>query len=71
MLLQVDSEALLQADHLPQGVYAIPRSRFAIPRSRFAIASYTDSWVFAALTNFKGRLQARDIVRFLYNADIY
>ncbi|MBE9234069.1 ParA family protein [Cuspidothrix issatschenkoi LEGE 03284] len=30
--------------------------------------AYTASWVFAALTDFKGRLQARDIVRFLYNA---
>jgi hypothetical protein len=28
----------------------------------------TASWVFAALTDFKGRLQARDIVRLLYNA---
>jgi hypothetical protein len=33
--------------------------------------AYTDSWVFAALTDFTGRLQARDIVRFLYHtADI-
>ncbi|MBS9392115.1 MAG: ParA family protein [Dolichospermum sp. LBC05a] len=30
--------------------------------------AYTASWVFAALTDFKGRLQARDIVRFLYYA---
>lgn len=30
--------------------------------------AYTDKWVFAALTDFKGKLQARDIVRFLYNA---
>ena len=30
--------------------------------------AYTASWVFAALTDFNGRLQARDIVRFLYNA---
>ncbi|WP_071191323.1 hypothetical protein [Trichormus sp. NMC-1] len=30
--------------------------------------AYTASWVFAALTDFKGRLQARDIVRFLYHA---
>jgi MinD-like ATPase involved in chromosome partitioning or flagellar assembly len=30
--------------------------------------AYTQSWVFAALTDFNGRLQARDIVRFLYNA---
>ncbi|BAY60545.1 hypothetical protein NIES22_06040 [Calothrix brevissima NIES-22] len=30
--------------------------------------AYTDSWVFAALTDFNGRLQARDIVRFLYHA---
>lgn len=28
----------------------------------------TASWVFAALTDFKGRLQARDIVRLLFNA---
>ncbi|MEA5479596.1 hypothetical protein VB774_18395 [Pseudanabaena galeata UHCC 0370] len=28
----------------------------------------TASWVFAALTDFNGRLQARDIVRFLFNA---
>jgi cellulose biosynthesis protein BcsQ len=28
----------------------------------------TASWIFAALTDFNGRLQARDIVRFLYNA---
>ncbi|MFP4122058.1 ParA family protein [Coleofasciculus sp.] len=30
--------------------------------------AYTPNWVFAALTDFKGRLQARDIVRFLYHA---
>ncbi len=30
--------------------------------------AYTANWVFAALTDFNGRLQARDIVRFLYNA---
>ena len=30
--------------------------------------AYTASWIFAALTDFNGRLQARDIVRFLYNA---
>lgn len=30
--------------------------------------AYTASWVFAALTDFNGRLQARDIVRFLYHA---
>ncbi|MDJ0797230.1 MAG: ParA family protein [Calothrix sp. MO_167.B12] len=29
---------------------------------------YTCSWIFAALTDFNGRLQARDIVRFLYHA---
>jgi hypothetical protein len=29
---------------------------------------YTRNWVFAALTDFKGKLQARDIVRFLYHA---
>ena len=28
----------------------------------------TASWVFAALSDFKGRLQARDIVRLLFNA---
>ncbi|HAX85599.1 MAG TPA: hypothetical protein DCY91_04845 [Cyanobacteria bacterium UBA11370] len=30
--------------------------------------AYTHSWVFAALTDFSGRLQARDIVRLLYHA---
>ena len=30
--------------------------------------AYTHNWVFAALTDFKGRLQARDIVRFLLHA---
>ena len=30
--------------------------------------AYTAQWVFAALTDFNGRLQARDIVRFLYHA---
>lgn len=30
--------------------------------------AYTANWVFAALTDFRGRLQARDIVRFLYHA---
>ncbi|OKH34500.1 hypothetical protein NIES2101_38840 [Calothrix sp. HK-06] len=30
--------------------------------------AYTASWVFAALTDFNGRLQARDVVRFLYHA---
>jgi hypothetical protein len=30
--------------------------------------AFTIRWIFAALTDFKGRLQARDIVRFLYNA---
>jgi hypothetical protein len=30
--------------------------------------AYTASWVFAALRDFNGRLQARDIVRLLYNA---
>ena len=30
--------------------------------------AYTASWIFAALTDFNGRLQARDIVRFLYYA---
>lgn len=30
--------------------------------------AYTASWIFAALTDFNGRLQARDIVRFLYHA---
>jgi cellulose biosynthesis protein BcsQ len=28
----------------------------------------TANWVFAALTDFKGRLQARDVVRFLFHA---
>ena len=28
----------------------------------------TSNWVFAALTDFQGRIQARDIVRILYNA---
>lgn len=28
----------------------------------------SDNWIFAALTDFNGRLQARDIVRFLYYA---
>lgn len=28
----------------------------------------SDNWIFAALTDFNGRLQARDIVRFLYHA---
>jgi len=33
--------------------------------------AYTFSWIFAALTDFNGRLQARDIVRFLHHtADI-
>ena len=30
--------------------------------------AYTANWVFAALTDFKARLQARDIVRLLYHA---
>ena len=30
--------------------------------------AYSASWVFAALTDFNGRLQARDIVRFIYQA---
>ncbi|MBC6430534.1 ParA family protein [Nostoc sp. HG1] len=30
--------------------------------------AYTAFWIFAALTDFNGRLQARDIVRFLYHA---
>jgi cellulose biosynthesis protein BcsQ len=30
--------------------------------------AYTPNWIFAALTDFKGRLQARDVVRFLYHA---
>jgi cellulose biosynthesis protein BcsQ len=30
--------------------------------------AYTASWVFAALTDFNGRLQARDIIRFLHHA---
>ncbi|MFM7559644.1 hypothetical protein [Cylindrospermopsis raciborskii] len=30
----------------------------------------TASWIFAALTDFKGNLQARDIIRFLYFATI-
>ncbi|MFN6539659.1 MAG: ParA family protein [Nostoc sp. EkiNYC01] len=30
--------------------------------------AYTASWIFAALTDFNGRLQARDIVRLLYHA---
>ncbi|MEA5509571.1 ParA family protein [Crocosphaera sp. UHCC 0190] len=30
--------------------------------------AYSPSWIFAALTDFNGRLQARDIVRFLYYA---
>ncbi|MEH2152540.1 ParA family protein [Nostoc sp.] len=30
--------------------------------------AYTASWIFAALTDFNGRLQARDIVRLLYYA---
>lgn len=30
--------------------------------------AYTASWIFAALTDFNGRLQARDIVRFLFHA---
>jgi hypothetical protein len=28
----------------------------------------TASWIFAALTDFKGKLQARDVVRLLFNA---
>lgn len=30
--------------------------------------AYTALWIFAALTDFNGRLQARDIVRFLFHA---
>ncbi len=30
--------------------------------------AYTSNWIFAALTDFKGRIQARDIVRILYHA---
>lgn len=30
--------------------------------------AYSSSWIFSALTDFNGRLQARDIVRFLYCA---
>ncbi len=30
--------------------------------------AFSIRWIFAALTDFKGRLQARDIVRFLYHA---
>ncbi|MDD1416176.1 ParA family protein [Dolichospermum sp. ST_con] len=30
--------------------------------------AYTDSWIFAALTDFNNRLQARDVVRLLYHA---
>lgn len=30
--------------------------------------AYTANWVYAALTDFKGRLQARDIIRLLYHA---
>lgn len=30
--------------------------------------AHTASWIFAALTDFNGRLQARDIVRFLFHA---
>ncbi|MBE9098178.1 ParA family protein [Vacuolonema iberomarrocanum] len=30
--------------------------------------AYTAKWIYAALTDFKGRLQARDIVRLLYHA---
>ncbi|MBE9070644.1 ParA family protein, partial [Leptolyngbya cf. ectocarpi LEGE 11479] len=30
--------------------------------------AHTANWVFAALTDFKGKLQARDIVRLLYHA---
>jgi cellulose biosynthesis protein BcsQ len=30
--------------------------------------AYTANWIYAALTDFKGRLQARDIVRLLYHA---
>ncbi len=30
--------------------------------------AHSVSWIFAALTDFNGRLQARDIVRFLYHA---
>lgn len=30
--------------------------------------AYSDSWIFFALTDFNGRLQARDIVRFIFSA---
>ena len=30
--------------------------------------AYTANWIYAALTDFKGRLQARDIIRLLYHA---
>ncbi|MBD2429399.1 ParA family protein [Phormidium sp. FACHB-1136] len=30
--------------------------------------AYTANWVYAALTDFKGKLQARDIIRLLYHA---
>jgi hypothetical protein len=30
--------------------------------------AYSDSWIFFALTDFHGRLQARDIVRFIFSA---
>ncbi|HLO85219.1 MAG TPA: ParA family protein [Nostocaceae cyanobacterium] len=36
--------------------------------SDHANEAYTASWIFAALTDFNGRLQARDIVRLLYHA---
>lgn len=61
-IINIDS---LAGEDLKERIEQIWGKRLGTDKAKEA---YTHSWIFAALTDFNGRLQARDIVRFLYHA---
>jgi hypothetical protein len=65
----IDAETVniesLNREDLIKYLYRLWGQKLGSDKSKEA---YSYSWVFASLTDFNGRLQARDIVRFLYHA---
>lgn len=60
-----DDIAQLGCEEIRERLYDLWGMKLGKDNSKEA---YTSNWVFAALTDFKGRIQARDIVRILYHA---